>query len=107
MFSENEVCYECNCTVVEDRDYFEIATWVYLGFFKTEQSSTDCDVPFHFYRFAKFDDFQRWKQNGGTKLEAINLTSMDQVRRRFVDRQAMVDSVLDWHKFLSGPDPDR
>jgi len=106
MFSEEEVCYECNCMVIEDREYLEIVTWVYLGFFRMNCNSTDCDVPFHFYRFAKFDDFRRWKQNRGATLESINLTSMDQVRRKFVDRQAMVESVTDWHNYLCGQDAD-
>jgi hypothetical protein len=107
MFSVEEVCYECNCTVVDDRDYLEIATWVYMGFFKMNCNSADFDVPFHFYRFAKFDDFRRWKQSGGSKLESINLTSMEQVCRRFLDRQAMVDSVMNWHNYLTGSDMDR
>ena len=100
MFSENEICYECNCTVLEDRDCLELATWVYLGVVKQDCNSTDCDVPYHFYQFAKFDDYHRWKQNPQTKLPRINLTSEEQVRRRFVDRQAMVDSVADWHNYL-------
>ena len=33
-------------------------------------------------------------------LPTVNLTTIDQVRRRFVDRQAMFDSVLDWHNYL-------
>ena len=34
--------------VVEDRDYLEIVTWVYLGFFKTgtEQTRLRCSVSF-------------------------------------------------------------
>ncbi|TWU59551.1 hypothetical protein V7x_55670 [Crateriforma conspicua] len=101
MFSEEDVCYECNCTVVDGRDCLEVATWVYLGYFKMNCNSTDCDVPNHFYRFVKFDDFHRWKQNQDTELPCVNLTSMAQVRQRFVDRQAMVDSVLDWHNYLT------
>jgi hypothetical protein len=106
MFSEEEACYECNCTVVGHRDYLEITTWVYLGVFKMNSNSADCDIPFHFYRFAKSEDFHPWKKNGGSELAAINLTSINQIRRRFVDRKAMLDYVVDWHDYLSAPNAD-
>ena len=106
MFSEEEVCYECCCTVVDGRDCLELTTWVYLGFVKQNFSATSCDVPYHFYQFAKFEDFCRWKQNPETKLPSINLTSKEHVQRKFVGRQAMVDSATSWHNYLLETETD-
>ena len=100
MFSDNEVCYECGCIVIEDRECLELTTWVYLGFVKRDFTSTDCDVPYHFHRFAKLDDYFRWKQDPDSELPHIYLTTETEIRLRFFNRQEMVDSVFDWHQYL-------
>ena len=100
MLSEQEICYECSCILIDDRDALEISTWIYLGFVKTSCGSIDCEVPNHFHKFAKLEDYSRSIQDPAFELPHIFITTTQEVRKRFLNREAMIESANMWHQQL-------
>ena len=98
--------YQCGCEYRDGDNALTASTWIYLGVISMKCTTSECDRPYHYYRFVELESYREMQRDPTFAGNVANIPSLAQVAKQMLSTADFAKEVVYWENAIREGDVD-